>query len=56
MFTQIARKLEAAGVIHREVYAVVPPRVEYSLTELGESIIPDILSLARWGRRVGTRL
>lgn len=56
MFTQIARELEAAGVIHREVFPVVPPRVEYSLTPLGESIIPNILSLAQWGRQVGKKI
>lgn len=56
MFTQICRDLEKAGVIHREVYPVVPPKVEYSLTELGETIIPNILSLAQWGRQVGKKI
>ncbi len=56
MFTQIARDLESAGVIHREVFPVVPPKVEYSLTELGETIIPNILSLAEWGRKVGRKI
>ncbi len=56
MFTQITRELESAGVIHREVYPVVPPKVEYSLTELGATIIPNILNLAQWGRQVGKRI
>lgn len=56
MFTQITRDLEAAGVIHREVYPVVPPKVEYSLTTLGQTIIPNILSLAQWGRHVGKKI
>ncbi len=56
MFTQIARELEAAGVIHREVYPVVPPRVEYCLTPLGETVIPNILALAQWGRQVGKKI
>lgn len=56
MFTQITRELESAGVIHREVFPVVPPKVEYSLTPLGETIIPNILSLAQWGRQVGEKI
>lgn len=56
MFTQITRELEGAGVIHREVFPVVPPKVEYSLTDLGETIIPNILSLAEWGRHVGRQI
>lgn len=56
MFTQITRELEAAGVIHREVFPVVPPKVEYSLTDLGMTIIPNILSLAEWGRHVGRQI
>ena len=56
MFTQIARELEQAGVIARKVYPVVPPKVEYSLTSLGESVIPNVLALAEWGRSVGTKL
>lgn len=56
MFTQIARELERAGIINRTVYPVVPPRVEYSLTDLGESVMPNILALAQWGRSVGKKV
>ncbi|MEN3350095.1 MAG: hypothetical protein V7632_3730, partial [Bradyrhizobium sp.] len=42
-------ELEAAGLIHREIYAEVPPRVEYSLTPLGRSLEPVIRSLWSWG-------
>lgn len=56
MFTQIARELETAGVISRKVYPVVPPKVEYSLTPLGESVMPNILALAQWGRSVGKKV
>ncbi|EGB15752.1 transcriptional regulator, HxlR family [Pseudodesulfovibrio mercurii] len=49
MLTQQLRELEADGMVRREVYAQVPPKVEYSLTELGESIMPVIGSLCRWG-------
>ncbi len=50
MLTQQLRELEADGVIHRKVYAQVPPKVEYSLTETGESVMPVIESLCRWGK------
>ncbi|WP_194816454.1 helix-turn-helix domain-containing protein [Nocardia sp. XZ_19_385] len=43
------RQLEASGVLHREVFAEVPPRVEYSLTELGESLRVALLPLEMWG-------
>lgn len=52
MFTQTVRELERAGVVERKVYPVVPPKVEYSLTELGESSLPFILAMARWGVEV----
>lgn len=55
IFTQIARELEKGGIVHREVYPEVPPKVEYSLTELGESVIPHIVALAQWGRQIGTK-
>ncbi|MGG0202092.1 winged helix-turn-helix transcriptional regulator [Bacillus anthracis] len=42
------RELEADGIIHREVYREVPPKVEYSLTELGESLRPMILLMMEW--------
>ncbi len=49
MLTQQLRELEASELIHREVYPVVPPRVEYSLTELGESIVPLLHAMFDWG-------
>ncbi|WP_272699018.1 winged helix-turn-helix transcriptional regulator [Desulfovibrio sp. Fe33] len=51
MLTQQLRELESDGVVRREVYAQVPPKVEYSLTELGESVMPVIGNLCRWGER-----
>ncbi len=44
------RELEASGVIHREVFAEVPPRVEYHLTEMGKALIPLIKALGAWAR------
>lgn len=49
MLTQQLRELEAHNLIHREVFAVVPPKVEYSLTELGQSLMPILVSMRDWG-------
>lgn len=53
MFTQTARALEHDGLIKREVFPVVPPRVEYSLTPMGESAIPLIMKMGYWGESIG---
>lgn len=49
MLTQQLRELEAKRLIHREVFAVVPPKVEYSLTELGRSLMPLLVAMRDWG-------
>lgn len=49
MLTQQLRELEAKALIHREVYPVVPPRVEYQLTELGRSLLPVLVAMRDWG-------
>ena len=49
MLTQQLRELEAQQLIHREVFAVVPPRVEYSLTDLGKSLMPILVAMRDWG-------
>ena len=41
--------MEAHGLVHREVYAEVPPRVEYSLTDLGQTLKPVIDAMWAWG-------
>ncbi len=49
MLTQQLRELEADKLIHREVFPVIPPHVEYSLTELGKSLLPVLTALRDWG-------
>jgi DNA-binding HxlR family transcriptional regulator len=49
MLTQQLRQLEADGIINRKVYPEVPPKVEYSLTELGESLRPILEAMSKWG-------
>jgi len=56
MLTQTLRRLEKHGLIERTVFPVVPPRVEYRLTELGESINEPLAHLCEWTRRYGTEL
>ncbi|MBR0061735.1 MAG: helix-turn-helix transcriptional regulator [Selenomonadaceae bacterium] len=50
VLTQQLRELESDGIIHREVYLVVPPKTEYSLTPLGRTLIPIIAAMCDWGR------
>jgi DNA-binding HxlR family transcriptional regulator len=48
MLTRTLRNLERDGLVSRTIYAEVPPRVEYDLTELGATILPAVLALANW--------
>ena len=50
VLTDSLRQLESDGIILRTVYPEVPPRVEYSLTELGESMRPILSAMENWGR------
>ena len=49
MLTQQLREMESDGIVHREIYLQVPPKVEYSLTPVGESLKPIIDSMHEWG-------
>jgi len=51
MLTQQLRELERDGLVHRQVYAQVPPKVEYSLTPLGMSLKPVVNAMCDWGRK-----
>lgn len=49
MLTQQLRELEAQMLVKRKVYPVIPPKVEYSLTELGKSLLPILVAMRDWG-------
>ena len=51
VLTAQLRDMEEKGLVHRKVYAEVPPRVEYSLTELGESLHPILDAMRIWGEQ-----
>ena len=51
MITLQLRELEADGIVNRHVFAQVPPRVEYELSELGASLEPLLLQMRDWGER-----
>lgn len=49
MLTQQLRELESQHLIHREVFPIIPPKVEYSLTEQGRSLMPILVAMRDWG-------
>jgi DNA-binding HxlR family transcriptional regulator len=53
---QALREMEEHGIVHREIFKEVPPRVEYTATKLGLSLKPVIVSLCAWGRRHAAEL
>jgi len=52
MLTQSLRELEACGIVVRKQFMEIPPRVEYSLTQSGENLIPALKALADWGKEM----
>ena len=51
MLSQVLKELEEQGVVNRKVYAVVPPKVEYSLTEEGLKILPIMQAMSEYGQK-----
>ncbi|MGX8237803.1 winged helix-turn-helix transcriptional regulator [Exiguobacterium undae] len=51
MLTAQLRELELNDIVHREIYQVVPPRVEYSLTDYGKTLIPVLNAINAWGEK-----
>ena len=49
MLTQQLRELEKDGLVHREVFPVVPPKTEYSLTDYGRTLVPVLKAMCDWG-------
>lgn len=49
MLTQQLRELEECGLVNRFIYTQIPPKVEYSLTEAGKSLLPILATLCQWG-------
>ncbi|GAA5082088.1 DNA-binding HxlR family transcriptional regulator [Thermocatellispora tengchongensis] len=56
MLIQQLREMETYGLVHREVYHQVPPKVEYSLTEFGQSLNTALLPLGEWGEKHMARI
>lgn len=54
MLAQQLKGLEQDGLINRKLYPVVPPKTEYTLTELGKSLSPIILAIYQWGEQLFT--
>ena len=54
MLVKELKNMEANGIITREVFATVPPTVEYALTPKGEKLLPSIRSLHQWGQEFAT--
>ena len=49
MLTKQLREMEADGILERKIYAEIPPRVEYFITDLGQTLMPIIQQMRRWG-------
>ena len=56
MLIQSLKELEKDGLVHRKVYRQVPPKVEYSLTDIGKSFVPVLNSMFQWGKSYASYL
>lgn len=50
VLSQVLKQLTTDGIIERQLYPNVPPRVEYSLTDLGKTLLPHVEALIKWGQ------
>lgn len=50
VLSQVLKQLTTDGIIHRQLYPDVPPRVEYSVTDLGKTLLPHVEALMKWGQ------
>ena len=50
VLSQVLKQLTTDGIIKRQLYPNVPPRVEYSLTDLGKTLLPHVEALIKWGQ------
>ncbi len=55
MLSMQLRQLEKDGIVERQVFAEVPPRVEYSLTDMGKNMLPLLDKIAEWGKAMAVR-
>jgi DNA-binding HxlR family transcriptional regulator len=56
MLTLQLRELEEDGIVHREIYQQIPPKVEYSLTEFGRTLEPILRTMLTWGEQYTNRI
>ena len=55
MLSMQLRQLEKDGIVERQVFAEVPPRVEYKLTDMGKNMVPMLEKIGEWGRAMAVR-
>ena len=56
MLTLQLRELEEDGIVHREIYKQIPPKVEYSLTDFGKTLEPILLAMLNWGSQYTSQI
>jgi DNA-binding HxlR family transcriptional regulator len=56
MLTKQLKDLEANALVYREYFSTIPPTVEYSLTEYGQTIVPLVLEIKKWGLQHQVRM
>jgi DNA-binding HxlR family transcriptional regulator len=51
MLAQVLRELEKSGIVNRKVFEIIPPKVEYSLTDEGKKLLPVMQLMSDWGEK-----